>query len=201
MADWEDMVLVGRVARPHGIRGQVRVTPETDFVEDRFRVGATFWTRSARGDEQLTISSARLQNGRPVIGFDGFATIDDVGRLSGLDLRVPEGDLHPLSEGSYYHHQLVGCVVDTTEGERVGHVVRVDGGAAGSLLVIEGTRGEVLVPLVTHVCVEVDIAGRRIRIAPPDGLLELNVTRRTTRTRPRPTASARQADRTIRTKE
>jgi 16S rRNA processing protein RimM len=193
------MVLVGRVARPHGIRGQVTVTPETDFVEDRFRVGATFWTRSARGDEQLTISSARLQNGRPVVGFEGFATIDDVGRLSGLDLRVPEGDLHPLNAGSYYHHQLVGCVVDTTKGERVGDVVRVDSGAAGSLLVIEGTRGEVLVPLVTHVCVEVDIAGRRIRIAPPDGLLELNDTRRTIRTRHRPTASARQADRTIRT--
>ena len=192
------MVLVGRIARPHGIRGQVMVTPETDFVEDRFRVGATFWTKAAQGTEQLTVTSARIQNGRPVVGFDGFSTIEDVERLSGLDLRVPEGDLHPLAEGSYYHHQLVGCVVETTAGERVGDVVRVDGGAAGSLLVIEGPRGEVLVPLVTHVCVEMDIAGRRIRIDPPDGLLELNDIRRT---RLRLTASARQADRTIRTKK
>jgi len=168
------MVLVGRIARPHGIRGQVMVTPETDFVEDRFRVGATFWTKAAQGTEQLTVTSARIQNGRPVVGFDGFSTIEDVERLSGLDLRVPESQLRPLGEGSYYHHQLVGCVVDTKAGVRIGDVVRVEGGAAGSLLVIEGARGEVLVPLVTEVCVEVDIAGRRIRIAPPDGLLELN---------------------------
>ena len=61
MADWDEMVLVGRIARPHGIRGQVIVNPETDFVEDRFKPGAIFWTRSARGDEQLKVTSARVQ--------------------------------------------------------------------------------------------------------------------------------------------
>jgi 16S rRNA processing protein RimM len=182
MDDWDAMVLVGRIARPHGIRGQVIVTPDTDFVEDRFRVGATFWTRSAGGHEQLTIAAARVQNGRPVVGFEGFSTIDEVERLSGLELRVPESELKPLGEGSYYHHQLVGCVVETTTGERVGDVVRVDGGVAGSLLVIAGGRGEVLVPLVTGMCVEIDIAGRRIRIDPPAGLLELNEARTPTRT-------------------
>ena len=48
MADWDDMVLVGRIARPHGLRGQVVVNPETDFVEERFVSGATMWTRSDR---------------------------------------------------------------------------------------------------------------------------------------------------------
>ena len=168
------MVLVGRIARPHGIRGQVIVNPETDFVEDRFRVGAQFWTRSPRGEEQLTVTSARVQNGRPVIGFEGFSSIDDVERLAGLDLRVPEEDLQPLGAGMYYHHQLIGCAVETVAGERVGNVVKVDGGAAGSLLVVGGPHGEILIPLATAVCVEVDIEGRRIRIDPPEGLLELN---------------------------
>ena len=99
MADWDEMVLVGRVARPHGLRGQVIVNPETDFVEERFRAGATFWTRSTRGDEQLTMTSARVQNGRPVIGFEGFSSIEDVERLAGLDLRVPEEELQPLERG------------------------------------------------------------------------------------------------------
>ena len=58
----------------------------------------------------------------------------------------------------YYQHQLVGCAVETVAGERVGDVVRVDGGAAGSLLVVEGTRGEVLVPLAAEICVEIDVA-------------------------------------------
>jgi 16S rRNA processing protein RimM len=171
---WDEMVLIGRIARPHGIRGQVIVTPETDFVEARFRAGATFWTRSDRGEEMLTVSSARLQTGRPVIGFEGFATIEDAERLAGLDLRVPEGALLPLADGAYYVHDLVGCVVETASGERVGEVRRVEGGAAGSILNVEGARGEVLVPLAADICVDVDIAGRRIRIDPPDGLLELN---------------------------
>ena len=84
------MVLVGRVARPHGLRGQVVINPETDFVDERFKVGAKLWTRSARGDEQLTVTSARVQNGRPVVAFEGFSSIEDVERLAGLELRVPE---------------------------------------------------------------------------------------------------------------
>lgn len=171
---WEQMVLVGRIARPHGIRGQVVVNPETDFVDERFVGGATMWTRSDRGDEALTISSARVQNGRPVIGFDGFTSIDDVERLAGLELRVPEESLQALGDGAYYQHQLVGCSVKTVGGEQVGEVVRVDGGAGGSLLVVKGTRGEVLLPFAQHICVEIDVAARRIVIDPPEGLLELN---------------------------
>jgi 16S rRNA processing protein RimM len=174
MPNWDDMVLVGRVARPHGIRGQVIVNPETDFVDDRFRAGATFWTRSARGEEQLTVTSARVQNGRPVIGLEGFSSIEDVQRLAGLELRVPEGELQPLESGMYYHHQLIGCAVETVAGERVGEVVRVNGGAAGSLLEVAGPRGEVLIPLAVEICVEIDVEQKRIRIAPPEGLLDVN---------------------------
>jgi 16S rRNA processing protein RimM len=172
--NWDDLVLVGRIARPHGLRGQVVVNPDTDFVEDRFRVGATFWTRSARGDEQLTVASSRVQNGRPVVGFEGFSSIEEAERLAGLDLRVPENELHTLEPGMFYHHQLIGCVVATVAGERVGDVVRVEGGAAASLLEVNGPRGQVLIPLVTEICVEVDVEAKRIRIDPPEGLLDLN---------------------------
>ena len=172
--EWDRMVLVGRIARPHGIRGHVIVTPDTDFVEDRFQTGATFWTRSDRGNEVLTVNSARLQNGRPVIGFEGFEKIEAVERLAGLELRVPEDSLLPLDAGAYYVHDLVGCAVETISGEPVGEVKRVLGGAGASVLSVEGRRGEVLVPLAADICVEVDIGGRRIRINPPEGLLELN---------------------------
>jgi 16S rRNA processing protein RimM len=171
------MALVGRVAKPHGLRGDVIVNPETDFVEERFAVGETFWTRSDRGDEALTIVAVRVQNGRPVVGFDGFGRVEDVERLAGLELRVPEETLQPLGEHIYYQHQLIGCAVDTTGGERIGDVTRVDGGIGGSLLVVDGPRGEVLVPLTLAICVEIDVAAKRIRIAPPEGLIELNETR------------------------
>jgi 16S rRNA processing protein RimM len=177
MANWDEMAVVGRVARTHGLRGDVVVNPETDFIAERFRPGATVWTRSAGREEQLTIASARVQNGKPVVGFEGLSSIDAVERLAGLELRVPEESLQPLEAGRYYEHQLTGCSVETADGARIGTVVRVDSGAGGSRLVVEGARGEILVPFAVDICVEIDVAARRIRIAPPEGLLELNEVR------------------------
>jgi 16S rRNA processing protein RimM len=173
----DDMAVVGRVARPHGLRGDVVIKPETDFVAERFRKGETVWTRSPAGDQCLTIASARVQQGRPVVGFEGVSSIEAAERLAGLELRIPEEALLPLEPGRYYEHQLVGCSVESADGVAVGTVVRVDSGGGSSRLVIDGVRGEVLVPLAADICVEVDVAGRRIRIVPPEGLLELNEVR------------------------
>jgi 16S rRNA processing protein RimM len=175
MARWDDMAVVGRIARPHGIRGQVVVNPETDFLEQRFRQGASFWIRSPRGQERLTIGSVRFQGGRPVVGFEGFRRIEDAERLAGLELRVPEEELQSLEPGMFYHHQLVGCVVETPDGGVVGEVSRVEGGLGGSRLVVNGREGEILIPLAAEICVHIDVAAKRIRIQPPEGLLDLNV--------------------------
>jgi len=178
LSGWDDWALVGRIARPHGLRGQVVVHPETDFIEERFAKGAIVWMRSSAGDEQLTVASLRLQNGRPIVGFVGFDRIEDVERLAGQELRVPEDALQPLQAGTYYEHQLVGCVVETTAGDVVGEVAKVEGGAGASRLVMEGPRGEILIPLAVEICVDIDVVRKKIRIKPPEGLLELNETRR-----------------------
>ena len=175
---WEQMALVGRIARPHGLKGQVVINPETDFVEERFAAGSTVWARSAAGEEQLIVSSMRVQNGRPIVGFDGFDRIEDVERLAGLELRVPEASLQPLQPGTFYEHQLVGCTVQTADGTSVGEVAKVEGGAGATRLVMNGPRGEILIPLAFDICVDIDVANKRIRINPPEGLLELNEVRR-----------------------
>jgi 16S rRNA processing protein RimM len=175
---WDDMALVGRIGRPHGLKGQVVVNPETDFVEERFAAGATVWTRSGGGQEQLTVASMRVQNGRPIVGFAGFDRIEDVERLAGLELRVPEEALQPLQPGTYYEHQLVGCTVETVSGDAIGEVAKVEGGAGASRVVINGPHGEILIPLAVDICVEIDVANRKIRIDAPEGLLELNETKR-----------------------
>ena len=132
------------------------------------------WTRSAAGDEQLTVASVRVQNGRPVVGFEGFTRVEDVERLAGLELRVPEETLQPLQPGTYYEHQLVGCLVETAAGDVVGTVAAVEGGAGATRLAMNGPRGEILIPLAVDICVDIDVANKRIRINPPEGLLELN---------------------------
>jgi 16S rRNA processing protein RimM len=168
------MVLVGRIARPHGLRGQVAINADTDFVEARFRVGETLWVQREGRREQLTIASARFQNGHPVVAFEGLTRIDDVERLAGLELRIPEDALQPLERGQYYQHQLVGCMVETAEGAPVGTVRGVEGGPGSSLLVVQGERSDILIPLAAVICVEIDVGSRRIRIDPPEGLLDLN---------------------------
>ncbi len=170
------MAMVGRIARTHGLRGHVIVNPETDFAETRFKVGSTLWTRSAQGERQLTITECRFQQRRPVVAFEGLAGIDEVEPLIGQELRVPEDTLQALEPGQYYEHQLVGCAVETVAGAPVGAVVKVEGGAGGTRLVVDGERGEIQIPFAAAICVDVDGPGKRIRIDPPEGLLELNET-------------------------
>ena len=171
------MVLVGRVARTHGLRGQVVVNPETDFVAERFQRGAQVWTRVEGREQALTVADARVEGRRPILAFDGYGTVEASEALAGAELRVPESSLQPLPEGSYYLHQLAGCRVETTEGSLVGTVSRVDGGAGAAVLAVDGAGGEVLVPLAQEICVGIDIEARVIRVRMPDGLLELNETR------------------------
>jgi len=173
-AAWDAMVLVGRVARTHGIRGHVLVNAETDFVAERFQAGAQLWTRVDGREQSLRIVDARLEGRRPILAFDGYASLEAAEGLAGAELRVPEADLLPLPEGSYYLHQLVGCRVETTEGAPIGAVSRVDGGAGAAVLAVNGARGEVLVPLVHEMCVGIDVDARLIRVRLPEGLLELN---------------------------
>lgn len=172
--DWDDMVLVGFVARTHGNRGEVILKSETDFPEDRFRVGGVLHGRRRDGPiERLEVKTVRFQQGRPIVGIAGIASISEAERLAGYELRVPEAEQGPLPAGSYYHHQLIGCGVETRAGDRVGQVVAVQGEGEATRLVVRGTRAEVLIPLVQEICA-IDVTARRIVIDPPEGLLEVN---------------------------
>jgi len=175
-----DMVLVGRVVRVHGLRGQVVVNPETDFPESRFQPGAVVYRVRAGAAEPMRVTSLRLHRGRPIVGFEGIESIEQAEPLAGLELRVPMASLEPLPANTFYVHDLVGCRVETRSGQMVGSVARVEGAGGASLLAVETGDGEVLVPLVADICVAIDIARKWIAIEPPEGLIEVN------RVRPRP---------------
>lgn len=172
--EWERLAVVGRVARPHGLRGQMIVNVETDFPRERFRQGAEVFMRGTSGVETRTITAVRFQQDRPVISLDGVDDVDAAKRLAGAELRVPIETLSPLPEGVFYRHDLVGCQVETVSGERIGEVSEVEGTIGGSRLLILTARGEVMIPLVDGICRVIDPAAKRIVIDPPDGLLDLN---------------------------
>jgi 16S rRNA processing protein RimM len=168
------MALVGRIARAHGNRGQVIVNLDTDFPDERFRPGAELFTMRGGAVETLTLTSVRFQNGRPVVGIAGVDTMDAAEGLAGLELRIPAERLAPLPAGTFYHHDLIGCRVETGSGTPVGIVEGVEGTLSGSRLVVAGSSGEILIPLVVGICTTIDVDAKRIVIDPPEGLLELN---------------------------
>lgn len=169
----DDLILVGRIARTHGIRGHVIVNPETDFADDRFVAGRVLHLDVPGRSTQVTIASVRFHHGRPILGFEGVDTIEEAETLLGAELRMPEADLPPLPGGTFYRHDLVGCEVRHKDGQVVGRVTGVEGPMERSRLVITGRRGEVQVPMVAPICVSVDPAARVIVIDPPEGLLDL----------------------------
>jgi 16S rRNA processing protein RimM len=176
MVSWDEMALVGRIARAHGHRGQVIVNPETDFPEERFQPGADLFIERGGAPVRVTLTAVRFQRGRPVVGIAGVETMNDAEALAGLELRVPVETLRALPEGTFYRHDLIGCRVETRAGAAVGIVEDVEGGAGGSRLVVADVNGsgEVLIPMVSEICTLIEPAAKRIVIDPPDGLLDAN---------------------------
>jgi 16S rRNA processing protein RimM len=171
----EDLLLVGRVARAHGIRGHVIVNPETDFMEERFRVGGVLKLGPAERTRDYEIREVRFQQGRPIVRFDGIETMNDAEALAGADLWLGEADVEPLPSGTFYRHDLVGCEVIDAQGAVLGRVSGVEGTLDRSYLVVDG---HMMIPLVEGICLAVDVAGRRVTVDPPEGLIGLNQARR-----------------------
>jgi 16S rRNA processing protein RimM len=168
------LLLIGRVARTHGNRGQVIVNPETDFADERFRVGEVLLVGPEGHTVERRITAARFHQGRPIVALDGIASMDAAEAIAGAELWMPASALPPLPPATFYRHDLVGCEVRDIRGAVVGRVIEVQGPMDRSHLVVEGPRGEVLIPLVETMCVRVDPASGVIVIDPPDGLLDAN---------------------------
>ena len=170
----DDLLLVGRVARAHGNRGQVIVNLETDFPDERFAPGRVLLVGTGGEVQARRIRDVRFHQGRPVLTLDGVETMNDAEALAGADLRVEAATLAPLPAGTFYRHDLVGCEVTETQGRVLGRVIAVEGPMERSCLVVEGSRGEILIPLAADICVHVDPRSQRIVVHPPEGLIELN---------------------------
>lgn len=166
------MVLVGRLGRPHGLRGEVVILPETDFPEIRFAEGATLYAHRDGAVVPLEVDRSRSHAGRPLVGFRGIDTLEAVEALGRGDLKVPESALTPLPEGEYYWYQYVGAPVQTEAGDAIGTVVRVEPNGGSGMLVVQRGTEEIQVPLTPALCPV--LRPDSIVVRPPDGLLDLN---------------------------
>jgi 16S rRNA processing protein RimM len=168
------MITVGRIVRPHGHKGAVVIESESDFAEERFREGSALWWQRNGDPAVVTIAASREFRGRWVVTLDGVASMNEAETLRGLELRVPAEALHALDDDTHYVHDLEGCAVVTVAGDEIGRVGRVQFGSGAPLLVVTAQGGEVLIPLVAHICRRIDVSGKRIEIDPPEGLIDVN---------------------------
>jgi 16S rRNA processing protein RimM len=170
----EELISVARVARPQGRRGEVIADLLTDFPE-RFAGLATVRLRLANGDLSiLELEGSRLHAGRIVLKFAGCDNINQAEVLRGALLLIEREQLVELPVDTYYDFDLVDCAVVTTAAEPVGRVTGVHRyGAAPLLAVANDEKREHLIPLTLSICIEIDVARKRIVIDPPAGLLEL----------------------------
>jgi 16S rRNA processing protein RimM len=170
---------VGRIVRPHGVRGEVLVDVRTDDPMERFTAGSVLDTEPA-GVGPLTVEYARgrtVSAGRVrlIVAFAEITDRNAAEDARGASLLVDSAELaDPDDPDEFHDHQLVGLAAVDADGATLGEVVRVEHVPASDLLVVRRPDGhEALVPFVTAMVPEVDVAGGRVVLTPPDGLLDL----------------------------
>ena len=162
-------VVVGRILRPHGIRGEVIVDVRTDDPEQRFAAGAVLGT--------LTIVQARPHPaagpGRLIVEFAGVPDRSAADALRGIELTA-ESILPSDDPDVFSDHDLVGLAAVDRDGSPLGEVISIDHAPASDLLVLRRPDGgTALVPFVKAIVPEVDVLGGRIVVTPPPGLFDL----------------------------
>jgi len=173
-------VIVGRIGRPHGIRGEVVIGVRTDEPDLRFAVGATLEVaerdEESAGGEQLTVASARWHSGQLLVTFAGVTDRTAAAELTGSWLSVDSSQLPEIGDPDEFRdHELIGLSVRTRTGEPVGVVTDVLHYGQDLLVVHrgDGQEGECLVPFVKAIVPEVDVPGGVLVIDPPPGLIDV----------------------------
>ncbi|WP_046468030.1 ribosome maturation factor RimM [Allosalinactinospora lopnorensis] len=166
-------LVVGRIGRAHGIRGEVAVEVRTDDPAARFVAGVRLLT-DPESAGPLTIAAARRHAGRLLVRFDSVSDRTDAENLRGVTLLVDSADIGLLDDPNQFHdHELIGLTVVTGGGEKVGTVDDILHNAQDVLVVKDPSGREVLIPFVRDLVPQVDTAAGRLVIDPPPGLLDL----------------------------
>lgn len=171
-------LVIGRVAKAHGVTGEVVVEIRTDDPEQRFVPGAQLRGRAARGgpERSFVIETVREHAGRLLVRLTGVSDRNAADALRGTLFLVDTEQLPPIDDpDEFYDHQLEGLAVRTVDGTVIGTVAEVLHTAAGELLSIKTPEGrEVLVPFVSAIVTAVSLADGTVDIDPPDGLLDMD---------------------------
>ncbi|MFC1441023.1 ribosome maturation factor RimM [Streptacidiphilus sp. N1-10] len=166
-------LVVGRIGRAHGIKGQVTVEVRTDEPDLRLAPGAVLLTEPATAGP-LTVADGRYHSGRLLLSFKGVDDRNGAEALRGTMLIAEiDPEDRPDDPEEYYDHQLIGLAVVLADDTPVGELTEIAHLPSQELLTVRRPDGsEVLVPFVTEIVPEIDMERRRIVLTPPPGLID-----------------------------
>jgi len=164
-------IALGRILRPHGVRGEVVVEVLTDFPE-RLAHLPQLYLGDAHQATLTRVRSCRTKGDLLLMAFEGYPDRTAVEALRDQLVQVPLEEAAPLPEDTYYPHQLVGLDVETTEGDNLGRLSDVLFTPANDVYVVTGPRGQVLLPAIRQVIKQIDLEAGRMVVELIPGLVD-----------------------------
>jgi len=162
-------LVVGKLRHPHGLHREIYMEVITDFPE-RIRQGKTLFI--GENHQPMSVASRRVHANNLLLAFDGIDSPEEAGKLRNLWVYVLASDRPPLSEGEYYHHQLIGLRVTSEDGNELGNLVSILETGANDVYIVRSENGrEVLLPAIETVILDIDLIKGQMLVHLLPGLL------------------------------
>jgi 16S rRNA processing protein RimM len=167
-----DLIAIGRISKPIGTRGEVKISPLTYDKQRFMNLSAVWLGHDVVNVELKKILKVRIDAKQVVLDFDGIETIEEAEKLKDLYLFIPKEDAVKLHNGSYFVDDVIGCEVVTEKQVNVGVVTDLLSLQMNDLWVVKKGAKEILIPAVKAIIRQVDVENKRITINALDGLLD-----------------------------
>ncbi len=157
-----DLVVMGRIAVPYGVRGWVNVNPDTELVDGLFDY-PKWWVQTETGWREFPVEEAKVHGDHLVAKLAGVDDRDLAFKLKGKPVAVPRAELPEPEEDEYYWSDLVGLEVENLQHVKLGKIAELFATGANDVIVVKGER-ERLIPFIDQTVLEVDLAGKRMLV-------------------------------------
>ena len=164
-----EFITIGKILATSGVKGKLKVDIMTDFPQ-RFAPSSQVYVKH----QPMTIDSCIWRKGKAIIKLSVINSLEEAQKLKGQPIEIEHSQLMPLPAGEYYHFQIVGLEAWTTQGEQLGNITEILPAESNDIYVVNGNRGEILIPAIEDIVKSVDLDQGRMVIEPIEGLLSLN---------------------------
>lgn len=172
----DDLRPMGKVIRPHGLKGLLKIVSYARSEQTFLRSGFVFLKSGSGEIEQFKVSSVRAHKNNVILGLDGLRALEDAERYRGAEIHISKDALghEHEEEGEYYWFELIGLKVYLNTGSFIGTIQAVLPAGSNDIYVVREGEREILVPATHEVIEEIDLEGKKMVIFPMEGLLEMN---------------------------